>query len=274
MGAVRVEQHFRERVSAMDSDGFFTEIEVCYIAFGAADETEALRAVRESVPEEREGLPRRSLRIESRCGEDSFLVAVAYRRTGAAAAPGLEREEEPQVSFDCGGGTRHMTHSYSQRIAYGRRKAGGAIGWNGKSGSEMAIAGVDVPTAQLRETYTKTMRLSDITTAFKRKAARLVGKVNSRPFKGWSKGEAMFLGMSYSCPAKGSAKASVAFSFAIQLNEETTVCGKSISKKGFEYAWGLSGASVDPETGVPKTDVEAIYIDEVCRSDDFSALGL
>ena len=156
---------------------------------------------------------------------------------------------------------------------FGTKKAGGAIGWNGKTGAEMSVAGVDVPTAQLRETYTKTMRLSRITTAFKRKVARLVGKVNSGPFKGWEKGEVMFLGMSYSSPARRSSRVNVAFNFAIQPNEEESVCGRNVSKKGFEYAWGLSKTVVD-ENGVPKADVEAIYVDEVCRYDSFSALGL
>ena len=141
------------------------------------------------------------------------------------------------------------------------------------TGAEMSVAGVDVPTAQLRETYTKTMRLSRITTAFKRKVARLVGKVNSGPFKGWEKGEVMFLGMSYSSPARRSSRVNVAFNFAIQPNEEESVCGRNVSKKGFEYAWGLSKTVVD-ENGVPKADVEAIYVDEVCRYDSFSALGL
>ena len=39
------------------------------------------------------------------------------------------------------------------------------------------------------------------------------------------------------------------------------------------YAWGLSKTIVD-ENGVPKADVEAVYVDEVCRYDSFSALGL
>ena len=43
-------------------------------------------------------------------------------------------------------------------------------------------------------------------------------------------------------------------------------------KKGFEYAWALSKTLDD--NGTPKADVEAIYVDEVCRYDSFSTLGL
>jgi len=272
--SMRIEQHFKERPMSMDADGEFTQVEVTYIVFDAESEEQALRGVHDYAPDEWEDLPMESLQISSRESEDVFLVDVTYKNDSSSTSSSKEKdEEEPTVSFDCGGGTRHMTHSYDQRIAYGTKSAGGAIGWNGKTGAEMSIAGIDVPTAQLRETYTKVMRLSRITTGFKRKCARLVGKVNSGSFKGWDKGEVMFLGMSYSCPAKKSTKVKVAFNFAIQPNEESTVCGKKISKRGFEYAWGLSNTVVDGN-GVPKADVEAIYVDEVCKYDSFSVLGL
>ncbi|MPM64769.1 hypothetical protein SDC9_111658 [bioreactor metagenome] len=166
-----------------------------------------------------------------------------------------------------------MTHSLKQTKAFGTKDAGGAIGWNGKSGSEMEITGVDIPTAQLRETYTRVMRLSRITTGFKRNVAGLVGKVNSGSFKGWSAGEVMFLGMSYSSPAKSSTKVTVTFNFSVQPNEsDAKVGGKSVSKKGFEYVWALSKTSA--ESGVPKAEVEAIYVEQVCEYASFSALGL
>lgn len=273
MSEIRVEQHFKERATAMDGDGGFTEIRVTYIVTGTEEEEEALRAVHERTPDKREELPLDALEITRREAPDIFLVEVTYRNRTSSWSPGKEDEEEATVSFDCGGGSRHMTHSYDQRRVYGEKNAGGAIGWNGKSGAEMAIAGIDVPTAQLRETYSKVMRLSRITTAFKRKVAKLVGKVNSCAFKGWNKGEVMFLGMSYSSPAKRSTKVNVVFNFAIQPNEEVTICGKKISKNGFEYAWGLSRTEAD-ENGVPRAVVDAIYVDEVCRYDSFSALGL
>ena len=269
----KVEQRYDARAMAMDADGEFTEISVQFLASGVRDEAEALEAVREAAPPEWGGLPLESLEISARDAEEVFTVEVKYKnRESSTSSSREDGEEEPTVSFDCGGGTMHLTHSYSQRVAYGTKKAGGAIGWNGKTGAEMSIAGVDVPTAQLRETYTKVMRLSRITTAYKRKVAKLVGKVNSGSFKGWSRGEVMFLGMSYSCPAKKSTKVLVSFNFAVQPNESVSIAGHRIEKKGFEYAWALSRTLDDG--GTPKADVEAIYVDEVCRYDSFSKLGL
>ena len=283
--SVSVSEHYRAHGTVMDGKGNFTQIEATYIADGTESDETALEAVRNAVPSEWKGLPLDELEISSREAQHVFLVTVTWKKEESSSSSRLggddddedddeeEESDERTVSFDCGGGTMHLTHSYAQRIAYGTRNAGGAIGWNGKTGAEMAITGVDVPTAQLRETYTRRMRLSKITTSFKRKVAKLVGKVNSGSFKGWNRGEVMFLGMSYSCPAKKSTKVTVTFNFAVQVNEDATVCGRKVEKKCFEYAWGLSTAGVGP-TGAPTAAVEAIYVDQVCLYDSFSALGL
>ena len=270
----RTEQNYKERLMAIDSDGECTGVEVPYIVFEAADEEEALSAVHENAPSEWSGVPLEAIEIESRENATTYKVSAIYKRKAASTSTASDDDEgDATVSFDCGGGVKHLTHSLSQELVFGTKKAGGAIGWNGKSGSEMEIAGVDIPTAQLRETYTKVMRLSKITTSFKRTVASLVGKVNSGSFKGWNAGEVLFLGMSYSSPARKSTKVTVTFNFAIQLNEsDAKVCGKSISKKGFEYVWALSKTSA--EDGIPKAEVEAIYVDQVCETASFSVLGL
>ena len=83
----------------------------------------------------------------------------------------------------------------------------------------------------------------------------------------------MFLGMSYSTPAKKAKKVTVTFNFAIQPNENgVKVGGKSVSKKGFEYVWAISKTTASG--GVPKMEVEGIYVDQVCEYASFGALGL
>lgn len=268
----RVEQSYKEHTKAIDKNGGYTSAEIPYIVFDVADEDEALAAVLAEAPKTCNDLPLDSIEIDSRDNDATYQVNAIYKAESTSSSDGDE-EAEPTVSFDCGGGTKHMTHSLKQTRAFGTKDAGGAIGWNGKSGSEMEISGVDIPTAQLREAYTRVMKLSRITTSFKRNVAALVGKVNSGPFKGWSAGEVMFLGMSYSSPAKSSTKVTVTFNFSVQPNEtDAKVCGKSVSKKGFEYVWALSKTSA--ESGVPKAEVEAIYVEQVCEYASFSALGL
>lgn len=271
----KVEQSFDAHTNSIDRYGNYTSIEIPYIVFEVSSEEEALTAALAEAPQEYQGLPLDSLEIDTRKNDTTFKINATYKADSSSGGGGGggSPDDPPTLSFDCGGGTKHITHSISQTIAHGTKNAGGAIGWNGKPDPEMEIAGVDVPTAQLRETYTKVILLSSITTTYKRLIASIVGKVNSKAFKGWAPGEVMFLGMSYSCPAKGSTKVTVTFNFAIQLNETNAQIGSiTVSKKGFEYVWALSSTSI--VDGVPKADIEAVYVDKVCEEADFALLGL
>ena len=273
--AVKVELSYAEHPKAIDKKGNYTSIEVQYLVFGVTTEEEALTAVHGKAPAESKGLPLDSIEIDTRETNDTFRVNAIYREeeVDVGDSGGDDDDETPTESFDCGGGTKHLLYSFGQKKVYGDKDAGGAIGWNGKSGDDCEIAGVDVPTAQLRETYTKPMRVSKLTTAFKRKVAGLVGKVNSGSFKGWNAGEVMFLGMSYSTPAKKAKKVTVTFNFAIQPNESgVRIAGKSVTKKGFEYVWAISKTVAS--SGTPKLEVEGIYVDQVCEYASFSGLGL
>ena len=273
--AVKVELSYAEHPKAIDKKGNYTSIEVQYLVFGVKSEEEALAAVHGEAPAESKGLPLESIEIDTRETNDTFRVNAIYREEDVDVGDSGDDDDDetPTESFDCGGGTKHLLYSYSQKKVYGDKDAGGAIGWNGKSGDDCEIAGVDVPTAQLRETYTKQMRIGKLTTAFKRKVAALVGKVNSGSFKGWNAGEVLFLGMSYSTPAKKAKKVTVSFNFAIQPNESgVKVAGKSVTKKGFEYVWAISKTVAS--SGSPKLEVEGIYVDQVCEYASFSGLGL
>ena len=271
--ATRVEQNYKERATSIDRWGRYTGIEVPYIVFEAADEDAALTAVLNAVPKTLHNLPLDAIEIDSRDGNTTFKVNASYRAETVSDYGDDEEDEESTISFDCGAGTKHVSFAIDQRIAYGTIDAGGAIGWNGKHGSEMEIVGVDVPTAELRETHTKTMRVTRLTNAYIRKVAGFVGKVNSRTFNGWQPGEAMFLGMSYS-RAKSAKHVTVTFHFAIQLNETSaTLCGHNLgAKKGYEYISAIPKTSVEED--VPVIDIEAAHISQVVQYGDFGDLGV
>lgn len=272
---MKVEQSYEGHRKSIDKNGKYTAVEIQYLVFGAADEDAALAAVLAAAPDECGDLPLDGIEIDTRESEDAYRVNAVYKpEDDSSDSDDDEDDEDPTASFDCGGGTKHLNYGLSQRKAYGDKDAGGAIGWNGKCGDDCEISGVDVPTAQLRETYTKPMRLSQLSTSYKRRVAELVGKVNSGSFKGWSAGEVMFLGMSYSTPAKKAKKVTVTFNFAIQPNESgAKVGGKSIgTKKGFEYVWAISKTTASGS--VPKVELEGVYVDQVCEYASFSPLGL
>ena len=209
-----------------------TSAEIPYVVFNAADEDEALQAVLADAPSALGSVPLNSVEIDSRENSTTYKVNAVYEDNSEDGGDDSDDDDDSStVSFDCGGGSKHLTHSIKQTRVKGSMDPKGAIGWNGKSGAECQISGVDVPTAQLRETYTRTMKLSRISTSFKRSVAALVGKVNSGSFKGWSAGEVMFLGMSYSCPDKKSTKVTVTFTFSIPPTASGVQVGDTIVSK-------------------------------------------
>lgn len=270
----KVEMDYTEHVKSIDKNGNYKSMEIRYIVFEAEDEDAALSAVLGIAAKTLKELPLDSIEIDERCGDQTFKVNALYRsENGSSSGDDDESDEEPTMSFDCGGGSKHLLYGISQRKVFGTKDPGGAIGWNGKTGDDCEITGVDIPTAQLRETYTKQMQISKLTTSYKKKVASLVGKVNSGAFKGWSAGEVMFLGMSYSTPAKNAKTVTVTFNFSVQPNEsKVRVGGRLVSKKGFEYVWAISRTVAN--NGTPRMQVEGIYVDQVCEYSSFSCLGL
>ena len=256
---------------------------VHYIVSGTESEAEACTACYAAAPATYADIDKKSVAISERLTDTSWKVEVRYGSENKSNDSGNE-DDEATVNFDCSASTKHMTQAISQTCVYaasGEKKdsadaaAAVPIGWNGKDGSESEAAGVDMNIGELRETYTKTMGLSKVTgTAWKRKIASLVGKVNSGSFKGWSAGECQFLGCSYSAPLTGSKKVKVSFHFAIRPNESgAKVGGHSIgSKKGFEYLWALTDDKV--QDGERVRQIRKIYKAEVCETDGFGGLGI
>ena len=258
---------------------------VTYIVEGTDDDITACTSAYEFAPDEFSEIPKKSASVAERLTDTAWKIEVNYgSESKSSSGDSGDESDEATMNFDCSAGTKHMTQAIEQTCVYagsGESKdstdeaSAVPIGWNGKDGSESEAAGVDVSIGELRETYTKTMSKSKVTgTSWKRKVAELVGKVNSGSFKGWSAGEVMFLGCSYSAPSKGSKKVAVSFHFAIRLNEsKATVAGQNVgSVKGFEYLWALTDDEV--KDGERKRKVKKIYKAVVCETDGFGGLGI
>ena len=254
---------------------------VHYIVSGTDSENDACTACYNAAPATYSGIPKRAVSVSERLTDTSWKIDIRYGAESATDDDG--DEDEATVNFDCGSGSMHVTTAISQTCVYsadGKRDSNAVasvipIGWNGKYGAESEVAGVDVSTGDLRETYTKVLNRSTITGGtWKRKIAGLRGKVNASTFKGWHAGEAMFLGASYSAPLKGSQKVAVSFHFSIRLNEDdATIGGVNIgSCKGHEYLWAITSDKVSSGERVP--EVKKIYKSKVCNTANFSDLGL
>lgn len=263
--------------------GKCTAAEIKYLILSPTSKRAAIQGVIAVAPTaygENNELPLKEFRFDGYVGDGDIEITAVYAEAEDSDGGDDSDDEQATMSFDMGSGTKHITHAIKQEQVYpGLMRfddAGGGIGWNGKMGSEAEFAGVDVPTADMHEVYTKYIRTSRLTTAYKRVLCELYGKVNSKDFKGWKAGEAMFCGASYSAPIDGRTKVLVTFNFRIIPNETNAkVAGQNIgSKKGWEYVWARSKTENDPTTHIPKVVTKAIYKSEVVEYADFSRLGI
>ncbi len=258
-------------------DGYLESGDIPYLVMGAKNRIDAIAAVMRQTPETYNGVALRQVRFDGWDGAGAATVSAVYNRvTGYADG---DEDEEPVMSYDCGGGTKHMTHAYAQTRVYGGDvdDADGMIGWNGKPGAEAEYEGVDVPCADMRLTLTKRMKVSKATsTSFMKTSADIVGKVNADAYRGWEPGELMFLGCSYSTPLKGARYVTVAFNFRAMRNErDCTVAGHKVgSKEGFDYMWARSETVADEDTGKMVNRVAGIFKSSVCLRENFSKLGI
>lgn len=271
-----IEEAYTEQQKTVDGTGKLTDATIPYLVFDALNEAEALGFAFQEIPKELEELKLLSVSISERKAEQIFLVEAVYGVSSAFASSDDEEEEEDAVvNFECSTGTSHITNAI-QNITI--RKAdvdpGTFIGWNGKIKDESEITGVDILVPTLRESYTKNIKLSKLNNAYRRKIAKLTGKINSKTFKGWDRGEVLFLGCSFSAPEKTSKKVTVTFNFAIQPNEGAEIDGEEFFKNGWEYAWTIAGTNIDEGMTTPKNKVTGIYCSQVYYYADFGALGL
>jgi hypothetical protein len=263
-----------------DSTGKVSQTELKYFVIGDAPKKEVMLAVWNDAPAELDGLRKDSIRFEGYDDDRNAEFTVAYKKSSSGSTPDTDEEEEPTVSFNCGGGTRHVTTAISQRMAHkdffdpGLNLANG-INWNGQYGDNCDFAGVDVPSADLQETYTKVMNISSLTTAFRRKVAGLVGCVNANTFKGWEPGEVMFLGCSFSGVDRARESVTVSFNFSIKPNEKNVKLGNIPlgDVAGWDYVWTLKPKTIWSNNSV-KTELEYAFVAQVAPRKDFSALGL
>ena len=277
----RVEQSYDAHTKRIDASGVLTSAEIPYIVFEAADEDDALRAVLDVAPKSLGKAPLSSIEIDSRENDATYKVNALYEEDesisgGGSSIGGGDDSGEPQMSFDCSGGTAHIVRSFNQQKWKTEPNPNGMIGWNGKPGQEAEYAGVDVVTATMRESYTLQMRPSQLTTSYKRMLANLTGKVNSKSFKGWEAGEVLFLGASFSGNQSGSDRITVTFNFAIQQNESAVPISPelAIKKRGWEYVWTITKTVDDPETKTTKVELVNAYVEQVYPYADFGKLKL
>jgi hypothetical protein len=244
-------------------------LELVFNVFGTDDEGEAKQAVLAASPEtygssrDRPYLCRQGVQLEPE-GPQLWNATVRYDRNWDQPIAAQDSFE-----FDTTGGTQHITQSLATMARYGAApNCYGAIGV-----SQTAVEGVDivVPVFNFSETH----HFSSVSWSYRRRIADLTGKVNDSSFRGFDRGEVLFLG------ASGSRRDSyvstpweLTFRFAAQPNRGDIHVGGigHIYKKGWEYMWIRYAAADDEATGVRIKRPVAVYIEKVYREASFSGV--
>ena len=183
-------------------------------------------------------------------------------------------KSESQYSFDTGGGTQHVTQSIAN---VGKYAATGftAPDFMGAIGvTDDRVEGTDITVPVFNFTETHYIEKALVTGAYKLALFSLTGKVNGSGFKGFAKGEVLFLGASGS--KRGLDDWEITFRFAASPNVAGLSLGSitGISKEGWQYLWVRFIDDEDPTAkALIKRPVSA-YVEQVYSYGDFSNLGI
>ena len=276
MAEVRVEEAYTERDETIDAKGNVTEVEIPYLVFNVADESAALAAARPRVKSVA-GMSLESIEVVERINATTWKVKAVYEVDDGGEQPDDDGGDEDTTvfAFDTGGGTKHLNQSLKTDGRYPNNAPdfAGAI----EVDNEGNVNGVDVTMPVLNFTETHTLNGGRVTTSYKKTLAALTGTVNSGSFRGFSRGEVLFLGASGTKRSKkASAPWEITYRFAVSPNQAGLQVGdiKVTRKYGWDYLWVRYADKVaEGGKNVVKKPVAA-YVEMVYPEGDFGNLGL
>ncbi len=244
-----------------------------YLIVGTGDEMEALTQLETEAPLTLNGLSRKPCSVE-RPGEggEIWVGTAPYSPSGSIKKEPLAVGES-SFSFDTGGGTQKITQS-KNTTAFA--KSGetapdfqGAIGYNGKD-----IEGVDITVPVFNWTETHCLPANQVTLAYVKKLRDLTGKTNSAAFRGFAKGEVLFLGASGT--RRGDEAWEITFKFAASENAENIVIGDITvtAKLGWDYLWVLYEPQEDSTAKAIVKRPKAAYVERVYDEGNYADLNI
>ncbi len=242
-------------------------VDLLFGVLGTEDDLEVRLTVEATIPAFYGGLVFQHYRIQH-LGGGIWDVTVNY----AKKEP--KETGESSFSFDTSGGTQKITQSLQTigRYAPAGEQAPdfqGAINVSGDS-----VEGIDITLPVYN--WTETYYLPDflITGAYKANLFFLTGRVNVAPFRGFARGEVLFLGASGS--KRGKEDWEITFKFAASPNAVNLVVGDITvpAKEGWYYMWIRYEDDEDTTAKKLIKKPKAVYVEQVYSYGDFSLLGI
>jgi hypothetical protein len=237
-------------------------IDLIFVVRGSDDEAEVRGLVETSAPA---------------TYEDLDLVSVSTEPQGGglwyATARYALLDNSGDYEFDTSGGTQRLATSLAtlQRVALPGFEAPnyqGAINVN-----EDRVEGVDITVPVFNFSETKYIATANVTQAFKYNIFQLTGRVNNAAFKGFAKGEVLFLGASGT--RRGRERWALTYKFAASPNvvgQPLGSGGLTVSKEGWEHLWVRFEENIHSNRLI-KIPV-AYYVERVYPYGNLSSLGI
>lgn len=254
-----IAERFDSRPSTL---GDAPTLDLIYIVKDSNNDEEVRTLVDTEAPDLYFDLDKDSIQTEPQ-GGGVWFATVRYTIKGNPA----------DFEFDTSGGSQRLATSLAtlQRVAlpgFSAPNYQGAI-----NVTEDRVEGVDitVPVYTFSETHYYDLLL--VTPVLKYTFFQLTGRVNDDSFKGFAKGEVLFLGASGS--KKGLERWAITFKFAASpnvINQPLGSGGLLVTKEGWEHLWVRFADDVDANVLI-KIPV-AFYVERVYPYGDLSLLGL
>jgi hypothetical protein len=258
---IKIYERFDSREIAMSADS--PTVDLVYMLEGSEDEGAVEGVFKGTLP--------------GQIG-DLYLESYHLVHLGGGVWEGTARYAPPvsetTFSFETGGGSQHIVQSIANIARY--PAAGGtAPDFRGAIGvTNDSVEGVDiqVPIYTFSESHIILNEL--VTQAYKLTLFQLTGKVNTAGFKGFARGEVLFLGASGS--KRGFDDWEITFRFAASPNATNLNIGGigGINKEGWQYLWIRYEDEEDVSAKTLIKRPSAIYIEQVYNYGDFALMGI
>ncbi len=256
---ITIDETYRSREG---TEGDSPEAELRFVIQGTEDDTVVRALLYATAPYLYAGLRRGDVSFDP-IGGGIWECAVRY-----------SRKNEPQFSFDTGGGTQHVAQSRNTVGSYAAPNETAPNFYGAIAVNDDQVGGTDITVPVYNFTETHFINSAFVTGAYKNALFLLTGKVNNDLFKGFAKGELLFLGASGS--KRGTEDWEITFRFAGSPNVSGLSLGSisGIAKEGWHYLWVRFTDDEDTGSNTLIKKPVAAYVEQVYEYGNFNQLGI